>query len=134
MRKTFILGSVFVHCLDAPSDLFFAFAEQNYTLLIFLLIFSFLFPSLGRARIFHHNRAAQAIVSAVLAIGTAGIVHAVHWDTMTKAIAALVAGGIVSLVVWSVTLQRGKTKQEQEFKQEQDRLKEQNRREREWRI
>jgi hypothetical protein len=97
-----------------PSEVFFGLAEQNYPLLIFLLVFAFLFASFGRLKIFHYNKPAQAIVALVLAVGTAGIVQTVHWDQMTKVIAGVVAAGIVSMVVWSVALQRGKLKQEAE--------------------
>lgn len=66
----------------------------------------------SRLTIFHYNRPAQTIVAMVLAIGTSGFVYSVHWDQMTKVIAGLVAAGIVSVVVWSVTLQRGKLRHE----------------------
>lgn len=75
-------------------------------------MFAFLFASFERLRIFHYNRPAQAIVSLVLAFGSAGIIQTVHWDQMTKVIAGVVAAGIVSMVIWSVALQRGKLRQE----------------------
>jgi hypothetical protein len=97
-----------------PSEIFFGLAEQNYSLLIFLLVFAFLFASFGRLRIFHYNRAAQTIVALVLAFGTAGIIQSVHWERITSIMAALIAGALVSIVLWSVTLQRGKLKHEAE--------------------
>ena len=96
----------------SPSEIIFGLVNENYHLLIFLLVFAFLFASFSRLKIFHYNKGAQTIVSAVLAIGTSGIVYSVHWDQMTKVIAGLVAAGIVSMALWSVTLQRGKLKHE----------------------
>lgn len=90
----------------------FGLLNDNYPLLIFLLVFAFLFASFSRLRIFHYNKPAQTIVSFVLALGTSSIIQSVHWDDMTKIIAALVAGGIVSMVLWSVAFQRGKLKNE----------------------
>lgn len=98
--------------MPTPSNIVFEFLYQNYPLLVFLLVFAFLFASFGRLKIFHYNRPAQAIVASVLAIGTSGIVYSIHWNQMTKIIAGLVAAGIVSMVVWTVALQRGKLKQE----------------------
>jgi hypothetical protein len=99
-----------------PSEIFFGLAEQNYPLLIFLLVFAFLFASFSRLKIFHYNKPAQAIIAIVLALGTAGIIQNVHWEQMTSVMAALIAGSIVSMVLWAVTLQRGKLRQEAERK------------------
>lgn len=107
--------------LASPSEVVFGLLEQNISLLIFLLVFAFLYASFGRLKIFHYNRPAQAIVTFVLSLGTAGIIHSTHWDQMTKVIAGLVAAGIVSMVVWSVALQRGRTRQEEERKHEERR-------------
>jgi xanthine/uracil permease len=100
--------------LPTPSELVFGLLEQNYSLLIFLLVFAFLYASFGRLKMFHYNRPAQIIVAVVLSLGTAGVIHSVHWDEMTKIFAGLVATGIVSMVVWAVALQRGRTRQEEE--------------------
>ena len=113
-RKSYSSGRRIRNILASPSEILFGFAEQNYLLLVFLLVFAFLFASFGRLKIFHYNRAAQTIVALVLAFGTAGIIQTAHWEQMTRIIAGLVAAGIVSMVVWAVALQRGKLRQEVE--------------------
>lgn len=107
--------------MPTPSEFVFALLEQNLPLLIFLLVFAFLYASFGRLKIFHYNRPARTIVAFVLSLGTAGVIHSVHWDEMTKIIAGLVAAGIVSMVVWAVALQRGRTRQEDERRHQERR-------------
>ncbi|HEX7032127.1 MAG TPA: hypothetical protein VF172_03925 [Nitrososphaera sp.] len=50
----------------------------------------------------------------MLALGTAGIVHTTHWNQLTQIVAGLIAAGIVLMVLWAVTLQRGRIRQEEE--------------------
>ena len=100
------------------SEIFFSLVSQNYALLILLLVFSFLFASFSRLKIFHYNKGAKTVVAFVIAVGTAGIIQQVHWDQMTKVMAGLIAAGIVSMVIWSVALQRGKLRHESEQERE----------------
>lgn len=109
--------------LDPPADTIFAFLNENYSLLIFLLVIAFLYSSFGTLKIFHYNRVAQAIVAFVLALGTAGIFHNTHWNQLTQVVAGLIAAGIVLMVLWAVTLQRGRTRQEEERRHEERRWK-----------
>jgi xanthine/uracil permease len=98
----------------SATELFFGLVSENYSLLVFLLVFAFLFASFGRLKIFHHNKPAQTIVAFVLAFGTAGVFQAAHWNQLTQIVAGLIAAGIVLMVLWAVTLQRGRTRQEEE--------------------
>jgi xanthine/uracil permease len=100
--------------LVSPADTIFGFLNENYSLLVFLLVFALLYASFGRLKIFHHNRPAQTIVALVLAFGTSGIVQSAHWNQLTNIVAGLIAAGIVLMVLWAVTLQRGRTRQEEE--------------------
>jgi hypothetical protein len=98
----------------SASDQFFTLVAQNVEFLIFMMSLAFLYASLGRAKIFHHNTPARAIFAVTVSLLTAGTIYASHWDSMQTILAWAIAGGIISLIVLAVVMHRGKLKHEQE--------------------
>lgn len=80
--------------------------------LIMLLSTAFLYAALGRSKLFHEQPGSRLIVSFVLGIFSATVIQAEHWSTIVAVAGSAVAGGIISLLVWSVVLHRGKLKHE----------------------
>ncbi|HEX7031557.1 MAG TPA: hypothetical protein VF172_01015 [Nitrososphaera sp.] len=51
-----------------------------------------------------------------------------HWNQLTQIVAGLIAAGIVLMVLWAVTLQRGRTRQEEERRHQERMSKEREKR------
>lgn len=100
----------------SASEQVFTLVGQNLPLIIFFTIFPFIYASFGRAKIFHFEKPARVIMSLALSLAITGVIQTAHWESMTTAVAAIVAGGIVGFVTWTVALHRGKTRHEEEQK------------------
>lgn len=83
-----------------------------YPVLIILVSTAFLYPALGRAKIFHDANGSRLVISLALGISAAGIVQANYWNNILTVTALAISGGLISLLVWHVMGQRGKPKGE----------------------
>jgi hypothetical protein len=75
---------------------------------------SLIYVSLERSTVFQGNRAAKAIVSFSMSYFAASAIIQSHLENLSAVAGWAVAGGLASLMIWRVGLQRGKTGRERE--------------------
>ena len=81
---------------------------------------AFIYVSLGRAAAFRYEKAARIIIATAVSV-TGFQAISEHWfSSLTPAIGWIVAGGIMSLILYRVLLQRGKTAREIEEDKQKD--------------
>ena len=94
------------------NSLFQAFLAQFTPFAIFLALFSFLYASLGRAKIFHFESRARLVLSGVLALYSTNLVLNSGWNQILAVTATAATIGLTALIMYHVGLQRGKTLRE----------------------
>ncbi len=92
-----------------PDSLMSSLLSLAAPFVVFLGVFSFLYASLGKSRMFHFESKARLVLSFALAFFASRVVN---WSQIVMVTATAVSLGLTALVFYHVGLQRGKTKHE----------------------
>ncbi len=98
--------------IEGFAELFLTAISEFTPFAVFLTVFSFLYASLGKSRVFHFQKRPRLVLSLVLALYSAQLVLTNSWNHIIAVTATAVSIGLIGLIMYHVGLQRGKTKEE----------------------
>lgn len=84
---------------------------------VLLATFSFMYAALGRSKMFQSEKTPRIILSGVLSVYSAHLVQVNAWNHIVTVAAAVVASGLIGMLIYHVAMNRGKTAQHSETKQ-----------------
>ncbi len=81
-------------------------------LAVSLVVFAFIYASLGRNALFHFQWRPRLVLSVVLSMYASSLIMAENWDRIILVTAISVSIGLIGVILYNVGFQQGQTKEQ----------------------